>query len=202
MSYALFTQLMDVLIPRGVSIILKLPDEIICLIFEELHDYHDRLLLSMTCQRLWELGRRPTQKLIMDNSHSWAGDRIICVGDYVDVGDHPKGLLTEAEEEELAMGDIDRISHPGTDDDEDSVECEPLTLYFWGIRFSKPKRHINIEHIPYHSKRMWRLPEEDITLLKHSYDKRISPSIRKPYFVTSLNEYIYAAPSWSNNRAN
>ncbi|RDB25968.1 hypothetical protein Hypma_006271 [Hypsizygus marmoreus] len=32
---------------------------------------------------------------------SWAGDRIICIGDYTDYRDYPKGLLTEAERRKI-----------------------------------------------------------------------------------------------------
>ncbi|KAJ7652602.1 hypothetical protein B0H17DRAFT_1214917 [Mycena rosella] len=77
----------------------------------------DLIWFSISCQFLWEIGRQQIYRRIeaIAANQSWAGDRIICVGDYLRNDDIPENLLTPEEEEEF------------TGEDEDG---EIFTLYF------------------------------------------------------------------------
>ncbi|KAG6887403.1 hypothetical protein C0992_012404 [Termitomyces sp. T32_za158] len=56
----------------------------------------------VTCQRYWEFGRHYLERLIEDAiSASWAGDRLICLGDYTKLDDLPQGMLTDSEMERI-----------------------------------------------------------------------------------------------------
>ncbi|KAJ7510682.1 hypothetical protein B0H11DRAFT_1700958, partial [Mycena galericulata] len=63
----------------------------------------DVICLGLTCQTLWNIGlqRMEWQVRALADEHSWVGDRIICVGDYLKGGDVPGGLLTDEEIAEL-----------------------------------------------------------------------------------------------------
>ncbi|KAJ3913693.1 hypothetical protein F5877DRAFT_51888 [Lentinula edodes] len=86
------------------SILLSLPHELLLVIAEELsEDYLDLICFSVTCIDAWELtGQCRYQSLSQKiKSKSWAGSRIILLGDYA--GALPKGLLTDAEKKELRL---------------------------------------------------------------------------------------------------
>ncbi|KAJ3893526.1 hypothetical protein GG344DRAFT_43116 [Lentinula edodes] len=86
------------------SILLSLPHELLLVIAEELsEDYLDLICFSVTCIDAWELtGECRYQSLSQKiKSKSWAGSRIILLGDYA--GALPKGLLTDAEKKELRL---------------------------------------------------------------------------------------------------
>ncbi|KAJ3848239.1 hypothetical protein EV368DRAFT_68451 [Lentinula lateritia] len=86
------------------SILLSLPHELLLVIAEELsEDYLDLICFSLTCIDAWELtGQCRNQSLSQKiKSKSWAGSRIILLGDYA--GALPKGLLTDAEKKELRL---------------------------------------------------------------------------------------------------
>jgi hypothetical protein len=78
----------------------SLETELHDLIFEEL-EIKDVLSLSLTNRYFWSVGRRHIQTYFMSFLGPWTGESIICVGDYVEAGDHPPGLFTEDERSEL-----------------------------------------------------------------------------------------------------
>jgi hypothetical protein len=78
----------------------SLETELHDLIFEEL-GIKDVLSLSLTNRYFWSVGRRHIQTYFMSFLGPWTGESIICVGDYVEAGDHPPGLFTEDERSEL-----------------------------------------------------------------------------------------------------
>ncbi|KAH0551563.1 hypothetical protein GP486_007218 [Trichoglossum hirsutum] len=84
----------------GPPIFSSLPVELHDLIFEEL-DIEDILSLSLTNLHLWEIGQRHIHSFFMSFIGPWAGESVICVGDYLMKGDYPPGRLTEAEKEEM-----------------------------------------------------------------------------------------------------
>ncbi|KAJ4464494.1 hypothetical protein C8R41DRAFT_926959 [Lentinula lateritia] len=86
------------------SILLSLPHELLLLIAEELsEDYLDLICFSLTCMDAWELTGKCRYESLSQKikSKSWAGSRIILLGDYA--GALPKGLLTDAEKKELRL---------------------------------------------------------------------------------------------------
>ncbi|KAG6876802.1 hypothetical protein C0993_000356 [Termitomyces sp. T159_Od127] len=77
----------------------QLTAEIVDKIFGEVDDTADLLSLMTTCQRHWDIGRRHLERVIINDFSmaSWAGNRLICLGDYVGPGELPKGMLTKRE---------------------------------------------------------------------------------------------------------
>ncbi|KAJ7465052.1 hypothetical protein FB451DRAFT_1138366 [Mycena latifolia] len=106
--------------PPSSTALLNLPVETIHEIYSHLEDLADLFCLSMACQFLWEIGRREIYRHLasLAAGRSWAGDRIICVGDYLENDDIPESILTPEEEEEFT----------GEGEDEDG-EVFALTLY-------------------------------------------------------------------------
>ncbi|KAJ6572448.1 hypothetical protein DFH09DRAFT_982187 [Mycena vulgaris] len=88
--------------PTNTCSIMALPTELISHIFACINT-HGELIeavsLALACQRLWDIGRAHMQTLLQAvwAAQSWAGGRIICVGDSVDQGDLPDGPLTPQE---------------------------------------------------------------------------------------------------------
>ena len=87
------------------SPILKLPTEILVQIFEELCG-ESCLVLTMTCRRLWDIGWDILERIFQEwfRSWTWAGSRIIFLGEYCERNELPHGLLTIVEEKELENG--------------------------------------------------------------------------------------------------
>jgi hypothetical protein len=78
----------------------SLPTELHDLIFQKL-DIEDVLSLGFTNQYFWSISRRHIQDFFISFLAPWAGETIICVGDYLEVGDYPPCILTKEQEEEL-----------------------------------------------------------------------------------------------------
>ncbi|KAG5635144.1 hypothetical protein H0H81_012295 [Sphagnurus paluster] len=79
-----------------------LSNEVIDLVYEQAESLEDVIRLAVTCQRCYEISRRHlewwVQQLLVV---SWAGDRLICLGDYAEMDDLPPGMLTDEEREYL-----------------------------------------------------------------------------------------------------
>ncbi|KAJ7505853.1 hypothetical protein B0H11DRAFT_2186522 [Mycena galericulata] len=105
-------------IPDVIALV-NLPVETIEEIYSNIDDLPDVFCLSMTCQFLWDIGRRDIYRrvAIMAASYSWAGDRIICVGDYLRTEDLPANLLTPEEEEEFLTTMPEDEEYPEEDED-------------------------------------------------------------------------------------
>ncbi|TFY70226.1 hypothetical protein EVG20_g2772 [Dentipellis fragilis] len=72
------------------------PNEMVDEIFGHLDDYVDCIRLALTGRRYWNLARPHIRRAMTAHfaSLSWAGDRLICVGDGNDVDDLPPALKT------------------------------------------------------------------------------------------------------------
>ena len=69
------------------------------MVFEEVHDVHDAIMLGLTHDTLMLIGWKHIRSLILEDSAPWAGGRIICVGEYTET--LPDGFLSDEEAEEL-----------------------------------------------------------------------------------------------------
>lgn len=72
----------------------EFPTEILDMIFDCNDDLTDSVLLSLTCRRFWEIGKRHIT-LIRDNliaKNTWADTRVICAGDFQEENDWPPGI--------------------------------------------------------------------------------------------------------------
>ncbi|KAJ7629201.1 hypothetical protein DFH06DRAFT_1006316 [Mycena polygramma] len=97
--------------------LVNLPVEMINEIYAHIPYLADAICLSATCQALWEIGRPNMHRLAVEvtaNYYSWAGERILCVGDYLKNKDIPDGILTEDELDEF------------TDDGQDTLHEYPF----------------------------------------------------------------------------
>ncbi|KAF8074660.1 hypothetical protein FPV67DRAFT_1777489 [Lyophyllum atratum] len=100
----------------------SLPTELLNMILEELEGMTDLVCFMLTCQRYYEIGRPILEAHLEDIlTYSWAGNRLICAGDYASVDDLPQGMLTEDEVEIL-----DEEFQPTDDDQYDTGISERL----------------------------------------------------------------------------
>ncbi|KAJ3712237.1 hypothetical protein C8R42DRAFT_323191 [Lentinula raphanica] len=87
------------------AILLTLPVELLLLIAEDLHDdYLSLLCFSLTCSFLWEITgqtRYHSLSFTLNNKHTWAGERIILLGDWSKY--LPSSMLSDKEAEELEL---------------------------------------------------------------------------------------------------
>ena len=60
----------------------SLPREVLGLIFEEIEDYIDLVLFAFSCKYLLAVGYPHMHRKRRQNFAPWAGDAIICLGDY------------------------------------------------------------------------------------------------------------------------
>ncbi|KAJ6489011.1 hypothetical protein C8R45DRAFT_1074128 [Mycena sanguinolenta] len=106
------------------SLLVNLPVEMIWEIYLQIDDLSDVVCLTMTCQRMWNIGRRKIYDSVVSLvGFSWAGDRIVCLGDQSEQGDIPddERLLTPEEEKKF------------TGFDEYGQECSFYNYPFRGI---------------------------------------------------------------------
>ncbi|KAJ7436063.1 hypothetical protein B0H11DRAFT_1755280 [Mycena galericulata] len=92
--------------------ILHLPNKVIEIIFDVIVNTTDAVFLGLTCQTLWNIGRMRLQEEVQEfaDGLSWAGDRVICVGDYQEGDDLPPGLLSEEETAEFSDPESDAFN--------------------------------------------------------------------------------------------
>lgn len=108
----------------------SLAAELHYLIFEKL-GITDVLSLSLTNRYFWSIGRRHIQTYFMSFLGPWAGKRILCVGDYIEAGDHPPGLFTEDEERSMKNKESELRQQLLEEEDMLVDEERPITLIDW-----------------------------------------------------------------------
>lgn len=105
------------------------PGEIHRLIFAQIEYLVDVINLGATSQYYWTFARECLDQYAISFIGQWAGENIVCVGDYVKPDDYPPGMFTAEERDEFRQwvgpADID-------DDSEDDDSDRPFTLYDFG----------------------------------------------------------------------
>ena len=96
---------------------LQLAIELITMIFKEVDDLYDAIMLGLTHDTLMVIGWEHIRALLVQDSAPWAGTRIIIAGDYAD--DVPEGLISEEEKEEFSRLYLKEVGE----------ELETLNLY-------------------------------------------------------------------------
>src|SRR5258706_14115701 len=99
---------------------LQLAIELMMMIFKEIDNVYDAIMLGFTHDPLMVIGWEHIRALLVRDSAPWAGTRIICAGSRGD--DVPGGLLSEEEEEEW-----DRLHLAKA---KEGRERETLNLYY------------------------------------------------------------------------
>lgn len=113
--------------------LLKLPTEILVQIFREL-DMQSCLRLTISCRQLWHIGWDILEQWVRKwwLSQSWAGSRIIVLGEYCDQDKLPQGLLTEVDrkwlEDGLDQGDLDYAVKVGNLDEDHGMIPGPSSI--------------------------------------------------------------------------
>ena len=124
-----------------------LATELIVMIFKEIHNVHDAIMLGLTHDTLMLIGWKHIRSLILQDGAPWAGCRIICVGEYTET--LPDRFLSDEEAEELRRLDCGLSSD------------EPINL-------SNISRD-HFDHFEYHfhmpSKRLWALSSKEYRIL-------------------------------------
>lgn len=116
------------------SSLLKLPTEILVQIFEEL-DMQSSLRLTLGCRELWDIGWYLLEREVRRwwRLQSWAGSRIVVLGEYCGRNELPHDLLTEAEEKWLKNGldhgDLDHAVEMGHLNEHISLTTGPASLF-------------------------------------------------------------------------
>ncbi|KDQ20995.1 hypothetical protein BOTBODRAFT_169670 [Botryobasidium botryosum FD-172 SS1] len=80
----------------------SVPMEVINHIFSEIDTFCDAFALAHTNTTLLAIGQKRMSALCANRLAHWAGDRLVCIGDYAENDDMPTGVLTDDEMEELA----------------------------------------------------------------------------------------------------
>jgi hypothetical protein len=70
----------------------KISPEIVAAIFDEIEDASDCFCLALTSQRCWLIGQPCMKAFALQHATMWAGDQIICTGDYLEPDDLPECL--------------------------------------------------------------------------------------------------------------
>ncbi|KAJ6488964.1 hypothetical protein C8R45DRAFT_827084, partial [Mycena sanguinolenta] len=106
------------------SLLANLPVELIEEIYYKLKNIRDIFCLSVTCQLLWEIGRREIYRRVrlLISALSWAGDRIVCVGDGLQNGDIPQHILIQGEKKKFTR-------QKTAPDDDDPAQHHTLDSY-------------------------------------------------------------------------
>lgn len=123
---------------------LLLPREIHLCVMEELSrtDIKSVVFLGLTCSYFWNLARPRICRFYETYLGRWAGSNLICVGDYTEYEDLPRGLLTEEDDREARTGFTDPKDRKRFGDD------APLSLYIIAsARFHPLPEYIGVPRI-------------------------------------------------------
>ena len=117
----------------------KFPHELVRMIFEELTTFVDVFVFGLTCTFVWNCGEPIINRLYLEWFRPWAGQRLICVGDYI--RDLPKTLCNEETLDGISAvftRNRNRVRELGYDEERDDGP-DPLALEDWekeqGTRF-------------------------------------------------------------------
>lgn len=78
--------------PTGRALLSALPVEILMMMINFIESTDDVVRLGLTNRTFWQLSYRWLQKVFSQDYGSWAGDRLVCFGDYFKLHDLPEGV--------------------------------------------------------------------------------------------------------------
>ncbi|KAJ7205671.1 hypothetical protein C8J57DRAFT_1484994 [Mycena rebaudengoi] len=149
---------------------------------------------SITCQVLYDIGREHMYRHIVQimAGYSWAGDRIIYAGDYLQNDDIPVGILTAAENKALqppAQYDDDDDDDDDDNDDDDERRSLYSLPYTQMDRLPITMRNFWTFHCPFHTK------SRDVIdgyVLESLYRRQpTTPAPTEPAFLRNLSRKKY-----------
>ena len=119
---------------RQTAKITKLPVEIINMIFHELEGLQSVICLCLAHEVLATVGEKHVNERILSLAAPWAGDQIVCLGDYTADNDFPPQLQSRVVEwKRDAIADMPHNDRNKDTDDEDSYDI----VYFLNRRAIK-----------------------------------------------------------------
>lgn len=71
------------------------------MVFDNIDHFFDALFLGLSCTFVWACGERRIEQLYLERNAPWAGQRLICVGDYIQ--DLPERLQKPCHLEKIAQ---------------------------------------------------------------------------------------------------
>ncbi|KAK8070659.1 hypothetical protein PG997_010862 [Apiospora hydei] len=92
----------------------NLPEDVHWLIFDQVDAVEDAVCLGLTNRYFWALGRIHLHNHYSSLRGRWAGQRIVCVGEDVDVGDYPPTLFSVEEVNQLLSLQVTEYSDEGS----------------------------------------------------------------------------------------
>ncbi|KAL7894799.1 hypothetical protein HDV64DRAFT_258513 [Trichoderma sp. TUCIM 5745] len=136
---------------RSVTIF-DLPAEVHHLIFDSCDFIEDIICLGLTTRYFWAFAREYLHDYYTPFLGRWAGENIVCVGDYVERGDFPPGLFSVEEANDLRQKTFEEPFDEDDDDDDDDYDLppvfhpkEPFTLYhFTSPTISDMEKRLNL----------------------------------------------------------
>lgn len=110
--------------------LLRLPIELLDIIFHNL-DIEHVFILGLQSQHFWNVARKHIQAYYASSCAPWAGEGIICVGEYLQPTDYPQNILSESGKKELQKGlSESEIWHDvSTDEGSTDFISGPTNLY-------------------------------------------------------------------------
>ena len=97
--------------------LMQFPNELLLNVLESCPAFGDKVCFALTCRRTLAISLDHLETLKRKLAAPWAGERLICVGDYGEWKHLPHGVLTSAERREFealhAKGDYDVRSYGG-----------------------------------------------------------------------------------------
>ncbi|PNP51173.1 hypothetical protein THARTR1_08235 [Trichoderma harzianum] len=124
----------------------KLPVELQRLIFDEIFLIEDIACFGLASQQLWAIARDYIDTYYASFLGSWAGQRIVFVGDDVETGDYPPGLFSEEELDELP----ETVDIPYNYEVPDITweEDVPMTLHHFTLPlFARKEKFLNLSEL-------------------------------------------------------
>jgi hypothetical protein len=155
---------------------LQLAVELILMIFEELDDASDVVMLGLTHNTLMIIGWNRIQALLAQGLAPWVGDRIICIGDHGD--DLPEGMISDEEYEKLYKSAYSEEMEPGGYIDFYEISGE--IFKYEGTTF-------NID------KRFWKLSKEECLVLDHIMEEKKAHHWEKGWVLMNLSKKEYVS---------
>ena len=73
-----------------------LPAELLPDIFDWFKDIEDVVSLGLTCKAFWSIAQKEVVQYHLDILGEWAGQKIICLGSFIEGDDYPENLLEDS----------------------------------------------------------------------------------------------------------
>lgn len=130
---------------RRCTSFMTLPTEIQELVFDLLgnDDIEDVVCLGMTNSYFWPMARKRLHMHLLSFLGCWAGENIVCPGEYLEPGDFPPGLFSAEEEEQLRQTKI--VPRPDPDGYDTDDDQEPRLITLCDLTDGEPERHVSIQ---------------------------------------------------------